>query len=967
MERRELKELVASQAGAERVERYFKQLYPEAEALRKLNAEQARVLAAVFAGSRALSEQLLTSPELLGVLDPEGLKWPRKLAGLWREVNGWLGAKIAAKDFQGALRQLRQFKAREMLRVAARDLARFGTVREITEELSNLADVCVEVVRRISFEQMTEKFGVPYTQELTGNWEPAEYCILGMGKLGGQELNYSSDIDVLFVYSGEGFPFKSAPAKKAVGKGMTNHQFFNRLSEAVIAEISRMTNEGTLFRIDLRLRPEGKSGPLSRSLASYENYYFQWGQTWERMMLIKARPVAGSQGLGAEFLEMVQPFRYPRSISAQLPAEVAAMKDRIEAEVIKAGEIERNVKLGRGGIREIEFLVQTLQVLHGGRSPFLQSSKTLQALEKLAEHNLLERGTSQRLKEAYCFLRDVEHRIQMEDNRQTHTLPTNRQFLERVAGLMGFGTQGEFEKALRGWNDFVRQTYESQVTEAGPADASKLGAGDFESAPERWRSLLAEHGFREPERGVALFKEFVLGPGFAHVSTRTTELALELTRTFLSMCRRKGAGSVEGQWLSDPDRVVARVDSFVTAYGTRALLYETWSSNRSIFKLLLLLFDRSEFLAELAIRIPDLLEQIELSGQLRRRKTKEQILGDLRGGLAEKDQCQWLRRYFQAEQMRLGLRDILGLSDGPQIEAELTALADAFLTYGLEVVMRKHKLKQPPFAIFGLGKLGGAELIYASDLDIIFVAPDATADLPRLQKIAVELMDLLSTRTEDGTTFETDARLRPDGEKGLLVNTVKAYREYYAKRAMLWEKQSISRFRAITGPGAVVAAVEKNFRGITDMSGRAASELRGEIHEMRLRIETQRTPAGKNALAIKTGTGGLMDAEFAAQFLCLSQGWHEPNTLKALERGRVEKIIDGKVAEALSQNYTRLMEIERILRRWSYQAESVLPEDGAALFRVSVRCGFETSEQFLAAIGGYRKEMREAYLAVMQG
>ena len=267
--------------------------------------------------------------------------------------------------------------------------------------------------------------------------------MLGLGKLGGQELNYSSDVDVLLVYGEDGQVFKQPPGQaKSQSPVMPNHQFFNRLAEALIAEVTRVTPDGSLYRMDLRLRPDGGRGPLCRSLAGYENYYEQWGQTWERMMLIKARRVAGDEGLAHEFWEMIQPFRFPHSTVEGVLREVAAMKDRIENEVVRAGELDRNVKLGRGGIREIEFIAQTLQLLHAGRQPFLQGAPTLPCLDKLAQYKLLSVEEARRLREAYCFLRDVEHRLQMEENLQTHTIPANRPAQERLARLMGFPSPG---------------------------------------------------------------------------------------------------------------------------------------------------------------------------------------------------------------------------------------------------------------------------------------------------------------------------------------------------------------------------------------------------------------------------------------------------------------------------------------------------------------------------------------------
>ena len=354
-----------------------------------------------------------------------------------------LKPKLDADDYAGALAELRRFKQREMLRIAARDLARLGDVVEITREISDVADVCLDAVWHICRRQFTGRIGEPWHLDPAGRWQRTEFCLLGMGKLGGQELNYSSDVDVLFLYADEGEVFKEPPGtKKPQRTAMSNHQFFNRLAEAFIAEVSRVTPDGMFFRIDLRLRPEGDAGPLCRSLESYENYYAQWGQTWERMMLIKARGVAGDEGLAAEFLEMIQPFRYPPSINPDVLREVAAIKDRIEKEIVGADKLERNVKLGRGGIREIEFVAQSLQILHAGRLPFLQTAQTLPCLAKLAQYKLLAYEEAQQLDAAYRFLRDVEHRLQMEENQQTHTIPADRPCAIAAGPADGFQVAG---------------------------------------------------------------------------------------------------------------------------------------------------------------------------------------------------------------------------------------------------------------------------------------------------------------------------------------------------------------------------------------------------------------------------------------------------------------------------------------------------------------------------------------------
>jgi glutamate-ammonia-ligase adenylyltransferase len=1018
--------VVRATADPVRAEHGFAQLAEAGAApvIEALSEEHARIVASLVAGSEAMTVLLLKHPEwITSLLTPENLAYPRQEQGLRREVQAWLGPALSARDYAGAFTRLREFKQREMLRIAARDLARLGDGPGITREISNVADVCLGATLQLCRQQLTERLGSPYHQDADGFWQPTQFTVIGLGKLGGQELNYSSDVDVIFVYSEEGQVFKEPPRKgaSATERALTNHQFFKRLAESFIAEVARSTPDGMLYRIDLRLRPEGDAGPLVRSFASYESFYAQWGQTWERMMLLKARCVAGDGALAAEFLEMVQPFRYPRSLGEGTLREIAGMKTRIENEVVKSGEMDRNVKLGRGGIREIEFIVQTAQILNSGRIPFLQGAQTLPMLGKLAEYNLLTEAEARDLAAAYCFLRDVEHRVQMENNLQTHTIPVDPKARERLGRLMGFPKLKAFDAALKRHNQRVRELYEKLV-KVDVADTPSLFPKWFRGAEGQWKAVLKEHRFRDVDKSFRMLNEFANGPGYVHVSQRTTELAMELIPRILALCAQleaangspvspAGSAAPKGQpgvassragatprgespyrpaktgggtglktgpstVLSDPDRVLARLDSFVTAYGGRATLFETWTRHPQLFELLLLLFDRSEFLAEMAIRTPDLVDELVLSGRLGRKKTTDEILAELRHGRDDADQRVWIRRYHQAEFMRIGLRSILGLADHEHNLLELSALADACVEYALDVSLQKHKCRSAPLVIIGLGKLGGRELNYGSDLDIMFVAGDkARKDLPKIQKVAVEVMDLLSSQTELGIAFVTDARLRPDGEKGLLVNTVAAYDEYYRHRAQLWEIQSLTRTRPVAGDRELgeefqrLATELTNFKLFAEQNAVAAPacyapDWKQQIARMRARIEKERTPAGQDALAFKTGNGGVMDAEFIAQAMCIEHGWHEANTLCALQRIRGDKVLAPQEADKLIENYRQLRRLESILRRWSFEGEVVLPLDPAAYYRVAVRCGFQTSEAFREALARWRKAIREVYLKV---
>ncbi len=963
-----------------------------AEALDRLPTESRPALTAVMAGSKALSESLIRHSEWLDLFaDFEALQNPRRKSALVRERDRALADLDTATSSgaAAAFDQLHEQRLRELLRIGTRDLARLGTLPDIVLELSNAADVFMDGVLRVVWKQQVERSGTPWHQDPDGTWQPTDFCVLGMGKLGGQELNYSSDVDLLFVYTEEGSTFRTPPKRKtATGQVLANHAFFKRLCETFIKEASGRGVDGGGLRIDMRLRPEGDSGPLARSLDSYENFYAAWGQTWERMMLLKARGVAGDETLAGEFLERVQPFRYPRSLGEGIFREMAEMKARIEKEIVRAGELDRNVKLGRGGIREIEFIVQSLQVLHGGKNPFLQTPHTLTGLPKLVAYQLLPEADASVLAAAYPFLRDIEHRIQMEEQRQTHTLPADAPALERIARLMGYSGTQPFQAALADQMNRVRSLYEGIFGTVGSAEAppeeNPLPGGFTEDAPA-WKALLERHQVRDPEKGVRLLRVLVEGPGFVHVSPRTRELGRRLISRVLELCPQSGpqpssktpsarrkknspTASEEKRFvLSDPDRVLARLDSYIAAYGARSSLYELWTARPIVLDHLLKLFDRSEFLAELAIRVPDLVDELESGGHLRRQKTAAQTLADLRHGLGDKDQHLWLRRYFQTEFMRLGLRDILGFVQFEDANRELTALAEACLEYALQVVTRKNGLRVPPFAVIALGKFGGAELVYGSDLDILFVAPDKTLDLPRLQKIAGQMVELLTTRTEHGAVFELDTRLRPDGEKGLLVNVLKSYEDYYRQRAMLWEIQALTRARLVAGHTPTgtsfidLAQRLTHFREPSLPLTAYRPDWKSEIAHMRQRIELERTPVGKDLLAFKTGCGGLVDAEFLAQTLAMEGGWFEPNTLASLRRARDTGSLPTDDADLLIENFRRLRHMESILRRWSFEGEAVLPDDPAPQYRVAVRCGYSETAAFFADLAQWRAAIRRVY------
>jgi glutamate-ammonia-ligase adenylyltransferase len=599
----------------------------------------------------------------------------------------------------------------------------------------------------------------------------------------------------------------------------------------------------------------------------------------------------------------------------------------------------------------------------------------LAGLEKLTAYEHLSLDEAGHLAGAYRFWRMVEHRLQMEYNLQTHALPVNDVGRLRIARLMGVDSLGAFEALRCHHAGFVRQIHEHFLPIQSSEESVHVHAlpGDFETDTESWQALLIQLGFTDPIKAQRLLRQFIHGPDWAHVSHRTEELGRVLLPRFFALCANspwpRTAAGPRDPVLSDPDRVLTRIDSFISAYGTRAPLYETWDSHPQFFELLLWLFDRSENLAELAIRTPDLIEEMVLSGRLRRSKTVEETLGELRLGFDDEDQQLWIRRYQQAEETRIGLRSILELAPDSLLCEELSNLADACIQYALEVVQKRHRWKSHAFGILALGKLAGRELNFGSDLDLLFVTTTSVRQLPGRQKGAAELLDLLSGCTDLGLSFEVDTRLRPDGEKGLLVNTLSGFLKYYQRRAQLWELQALSRIRFVAGDPKVAAAITAQLVSLFDM--RAVNpqiaahtiEWPKATAAMLKRIQSERTPQGMDALAIKTGTGGLMEAEFLAQFWCLRHGWHEPSTGAALQRGLESQLIPKDLGDRFLRGYGELRRIEMILRRWSFEGESVLPKDPSALIRVAIRCGYVSADALMDVVTEARMGIRQAAVA----
>ncbi|MEY2585799.1 MAG: [glutamine synthetase] adenylyltransferase / [glutamine synthetase]-adenylyl-L-tyrosine, partial [Verrucomicrobiota bacterium] len=646
---------------------------PLPELLQRFPLGEAALLHLISVSSICAS-RLVRHPEILFWLSrPEISAEPRHGPAMRVDLQ-----RIAeGSTFAGNFAALRFWKGREMTRIALREVAEAASLEETTLELSHLAEICLREVYTYWDCELRSRRGGPDTP----------FAILGLGKVGGRELNHSSDIDVIFVYGEEG----------QVSPNLTYHEWFNQLGAKIIETFAAHDPAGSLFRIDLRLRPEGTAGPLARSIDSMENYYAGFGETWERLALIKARGVAGSRELAYEFLRQHQPFIFPKSPTRDVLEEIGSIKRRIERDIVGHENIGRDVKLGAGGIREIEFVVQALQLLHGARHAFLQETSTLKVLPVLADLELLPHREARTLEDAYRFLRRVEHRLQVEAEQQTHTVPENSEALARLAASLGFSSTENFNAALRGHMAKVRAIFHRVMSSPNGAAASAEESLEI---------------FRDQKAAAKCLADLAKAPGRFHVAPRTRQVLRNLRPLLFRWLERA----------ADPDMALNQFIRFVEAYGLRSMLFELLVVNPKLLELLVKTFDASRQAGDLLIRRPQLLEEITRPGMLDRPLTVEQHLKRLAALNVRAESLDLLRVYRQTQLLRIFLRDILGLADLSTILIEHSNLAEACLIF-----VNRLRGSESDLTIIALGKFGGGEIGYGADLDVVFVGQDVRA------------------------------------------------------------------------------------------------------------------------------------------------------------------------------------------------------------------------------------------------
>jgi glutamate-ammonia-ligase adenylyltransferase len=912
-------------------------------------------LVPTLAGSRFLARAMAAAPRLADHLRATPWFTRGKPPELVRAELARAVARVAPGDearFHAALRRIR---TRELLRIAARDLAGGASLADVGEELSALAAAALDVALERIVLEVSALHGAPAGEARRGGG----LAVLGMGKLGAGELNFSSDIDLILVYAVDG------ETRGGPGGALTHRQFHARVAERLARALGAVTADGFVFRVDLNLRPGGRSGPIVESFDGFLRYYEAQGRTWERAAMLRARPVAGDLALGDELLRALAPFVFRRSIDFAAVEEIRAMKARIDREA-SAGE--RDLKLGPGGIREVEFVVAALLLLNAGRDPRLRERGTLPALDRLLFSGLLPARDRDALAAAYLLLRRAENRIQARDDRQTQRLPSEPTELGRLA--LGLGFPGPLDRAaaaleadLAKRRVAVARIFGDLLGAAGAAPRAadpRVGAAlDPMAADDERRAALAGLGFAAPDAALAELARLARRPGtpFSLAAPppggEAERLLGELSRT------------------PDPDLALAHLAAFASMLSAPGPYFALLAGNPAVARLLLQLFGTSDFLSKYFLRHPELLDSLLGPSSVWTAKGAERLAAQARDRVAARPaddlegRLAALRRFKNEETLRIGLADVSGTLDLSGVAGELTAVADACLGACLELAAAEALERWGPpgggatLSVIGLGKLGGRELGYHSDLDLIFLyasgtdGDDTSAGGTRgrlghaeyFTRLAQRLIAHLQVPLREGSLYQIDTRLRPSGTRGALVVSLAALATYHRREAALWERQALLKARHVAGDAALFERAEREVLAPAIFRhGADPTALGPAIAAMRRRLEAEASGEGRGEKNPKTGYGGLVDIEFAAQYLQLLHGathpeLRTPSTPEAIARLGEAGFLSPADARLLAEAYRYLRRLELRLRIVHDFGISRLPPPGPKLAGLARRLG----------------------------
>ena len=903
--------------------------------------------------------------------DPEYLNWVHLDTELARALTRdellalFRMELMEAESFAAQCDSMRQVNRRVMLRIGVRDVFSHAAMSSVTEELTNLAEAVLEVAFEISYDEQIARYGVPMDHEAGSDPVPARFVILAMGKLGGRELNYSSDIDLVFVYSGEGETTgpKAEPVHRmGAPKAIANSEFFGRLGEKIIQAVSEQTPAGHIFRVDMRLRPHGRMGALATSLHGTVLYYEVQGQPWERQALIKARPVAGNIELGREFMEQTRPFVFPRFFDDATLEEIRQGKIQREEQASNRGETYLDVKLGYGGIRDIEFTVQMLQLLNGGSIPSLRTPNTLETIEELGRRRLIGPFDAMTLSTNYIFLRQVENRLQIEGSQQRHMMPEEPEELDDFSRRLGYESGEAF---MVGYSDRATETRGIleqflAVEGSGHRWVTDLLNPDSE-APEAMGQLTSM-GFQDTAKVRAILLDLLRGPTRQPNTAHVRQKIREVTPVLLESLAR----------MPNPDNAMVRLAQVLENIKAPGALYDILRETPELCDGLTKLVSNSRFLSDFIIRDPGLFADVAQAGALDSAPSEERLAEELAFLRSAHDSAAALYRLRDAATLRTGMRDLLGVIDVVGVGQELTQLADLCIDQAvrdaIEIASERYGPASVEFAVLGLGKLGGAEMGYGSDLDLVFVYLSAGAlesgatPAEYCSSVAARAMKILSEQTRYGRLYEVDARLRPDGRKGALAISDTRFDTYYSSEAHAWERLALIKARVVTAPARFAHSIEEKIRAHAYDAPLTPDDL-AEIDRIRGRLAEEAQPRD-----LKKGVGGIAELEFGVRMLQVQHSGDLPevrcpDVLRALGMLRQFEIVDEQTATTLRDAYLFLRHVENRIRMKTGSPGSVLPREPAALRDLALRLGIEGDLQ--EQVSGHMAQVHEIYQHIL--
>ena len=957
-----------------------------AKALNKISAAHLPILIRLMGSSSYLSDILIRQGKQYPEFFLRQIQITQKTAAKHLAELRTKAAKAQSLEEFSAV--LRQHKQREYVRIGARDLLPSVSMEDTVRELTNLADASLEAAYRFSRTEVEKDFG-PLL--LPGKQEPNGFVIIGMGKLGGGELNFSSDVDVIFFYE------QDEGESSGGHKGKTSpREFFTHVGEKIIQAMGRVTEDGFMFRIDLRLRPMGASGPLVQSLGSAMTYYESWGQCWERSALIKARPVAGEHRLGSQFLKEIEPFIYRRYLDYTTVDELRHMKMRIENELLTADGKERNIKLGYGGIREIEFFTQAMQLVNGGYEPRLRGPNTLRALTELAQFGFIAERDREKLSDAYRFLRQVEHKVQIVQEAHAHSIPESNEEERALARRLGYRRKGKKDERSLFWQDHRRHTtavrtifdrlFYSAQKELTDEGASPVGT--------IWHDLdrhevitqeLAKAGFNDPPKAYENLLSIRDGEVYAPPSPRRLKVMRALGPALITEIAKSSA----------PDQALWNLSQFSHRIGGRTGFLTLLAENPQTMRLLITLFADSQFLTDLFLNRPELIDTLIRVDLTRVQKTRDEMLAELRDALTTdadlESKLNALRRYKTEEFIRIGLHDLGGAIKLESALRQLSNLAEACVESTVELTIQEltEKFGAVPggrFAVLGMGKMGGRELDYNSDLDLVFIydAGEESRSRGGLQgqlgahefyvRVGQKLITYLSAPTEEGIAYKIDMQLRPSGKSGPLVSSLDAFREYHKTSSLLWERQALIKARCVAGEPLLKKAIERVAEGFAYGQGLTLEGI-AEIHHLRMRMERELAREDEDRFNLKKGKGGLVDIEFLTQMLQLTHGFRHPElrrreTLQALSVLHEKKVLNKSEYRLLSEGYLFLRTLDHRLRLERDQSIDTFEREPSRLEKIAHALGYgkagskrttKDGEKLLREYESRREKIRACY------